>query len=161
LVREFEEADLRTYQLCFAIKTQPKTGLSGSVIIKKNKNGLYDLLHTKDFNPNTKDYVIYLEQVQADLLSANLVSLCKSFYDLQSNSIHLPATDRNNGVDLLDEFEEIYQCNNCLTRYDKQYGDPVNCIDKNIEFTVLTNYCCPVCEAPKSEFSLVASFNKK
>ena len=55
LVREFEEADLRTYQLCFAIKTQPKTGLSGSIILKKNKEDcLYDLLHTKDFNPNSK-----------------------------------------------------------------------------------------------------------
>jgi hypothetical protein len=49
LVCEFEEADLCTYQLCFAIKTQSKTGLSGSIIIKKNQIGLYDLLHTKDF----------------------------------------------------------------------------------------------------------------
>ena len=40
LVMEFEEIDLRTYQLCFAIKTQPKTGLPGSVIIKKNGDGL-------------------------------------------------------------------------------------------------------------------------
>ncbi len=49
LVRDFEEADLRTYQLCFAIKTQPKTGFTASVIIKKNTDGLFDILHTADF----------------------------------------------------------------------------------------------------------------
>ena len=50
---------------------------------------------------------------------------------------------------------EIYQCNNCLTRYDKVYGDYVNNIDKQVDFTELANYQCPVCEAPKDEFSLI------
>jgi rubredoxin len=49
----------------------------------------------------------------------------------------------------------LYQCNCCLTRYDKAYGDPVNNIEKGTEFTSLTDYVCPVCEAPMSEFSLV------
>jgi len=154
-VREFEEADLRTYQLCFAIKTQPKTGLPGSVIIKKNKDGLYDLLHTKDFNPNSKDYEVYREAVQSDKLTAHLISLCKNFYDRQSSHIDLAPAYQNKDSDPEKVPEQVYQCNNCLTRYDKQYGDSVNNIDKNIEFTALTDYYCPVCEAPKSEFSLV------
>jgi rubredoxin len=155
LVREFEEADLRTYQLCFAIKTQPKTGLSGSVIIKKNKEGLYDLLHTKDFNPNSKDYITYLEQVMPAQLSLHLISLCTHFYDMQSSNILSEPVYQGKDIDLKKESEEIYQCNSCLTRYDKRYGDPLNCAGKDIAFSDLAAYYCPVCEAPKSEFSLI------
>ena len=155
LVREFEEADLRTYQLCFAIKTQPKTGLSGSVILKKNQNGLYDLLHTKDFNPNSKDYITYLEQVKPVLLSSHLMALCNDFYNLQSSNIPSGMVYPVEGADAEKGAEEVYQCNNCLTRYDKRYGDPSGNVEKNVAFTDLGDYCCTVCEAHKSEFSLI------
>jgi len=162
LVREFEEADLRTYQLCFAIKTQPKTGLSGSIIIKKNQEGLYDLLHTKDFNPNSKDYLVYLEQVKPDVLSSHLVLLCNKFYDLQSSNLPSQMALHATDADLKHEKkEEIYQCNNCLTRYDKRYGDQLNGVVQDIEFATLTDYYCPVCEAPKTEFSLVGSYKQE
>jgi len=156
LVREFEEVDLRTYQLCFAIKTQPKTGLPGSIIIKKGKDGLFDLLHTRDFNPNSKDYITYLEQIKPAELHTHLIKLCGEFYSRQSGNISLtnPAyIGEETGVQ--HEETEIYQCSNCLTRYDKIYGDCVNEIDKNVDFKELTGYKCPVCEAPKSEFSLI------
>ncbi|HZX58156.1 MAG TPA: rubredoxin, partial [Mucilaginibacter sp.] len=153
LVREFEEADLRTYQLCFAIKTQPKTGLTGSVIIKKGTHDLFDILHTRDFNPNSKDYVTYLQQIKPSELSAHLITLCTEFYTIQSNNT-LP-------LEVAEETSPqyhktaVYQCNHCLTRYDKVYGDCVNEIDKEIDFEELTDYSCPVCEAPKNEFSLI------
>jgi rubredoxin len=155
LVREFEEADLRTYQLCFAIKTQPKTGLPGSVIIKKSKGGLYDLLHTKDFNPNSKEYVTYLKHLEPGGLSASLITLCNSFYDLQSGHIPAPAPHQSNPAELTQEVKVVYQCNNCLTRYDQTYGDAANGIEKDVDFNNLTGYCCPVCDAPQSEFSLL------
>jgi len=161
LVREFEEADLRTYQLCFAIKTQPKTGLFGSIVLKKTKEGWYDLLYTKDFNPNSKDFVVYLEQLKAGELTPNLVSLCKKFYDMQSSNLPSISIYPSKGAYLEKESEEIYQCNNCLTRYDKRYGDPINGVSKDVEFITLTDYYCPVCEAPKNEFGLVATFNMK
>jgi len=157
LVREFEEADLRTYQLCFAIKTQPKTGLFGSIVLKKTNEGLYDLLYTRDFNPNSKDYLVYLEQLKPGELTPHLVSLCKKFYDMQSSNMPSAAVDQKSETHLEKIADDIYQCNNCLTRYDKRYGDPVNSIGKNIEFAFLTNYCCPVCGAPKSEFSLMTN----
>ncbi len=153
LVREFEEADLRTYQLCFAIKTQPKTGLTGSIIIKKGANDLFDILHTRDFNPNSKDYVTYLQQIQPSELGVHLMALCREFYIIQSNNT-LP-------VEVVEENSQqhhktaVYQCNHCLTRYDKIYGDCVNEIDKEIDFEELTDYNCPVCEAPKEDFSLI------
>jgi rubredoxin len=153
LVREFEDADLRTYQLCFAIKTQPKTGLTGSIILKKGKNCLYDILHTQDFNPNSKDYVIYLRQIKPAELSKHLVGLCAEFY--MSQSSYMPQTTVMEEAGPKLQETEIYQCNNCLTRYDKHYGDFINNISKDVEFTTLSDYCCPVCEAPKEDFSLV------
>jgi len=155
LVREFEEADLRTYQLCFAIKTQPKTGLSGSIIIKKIGDDLFDILHTRDFNPNSKDYIAYSEKLTADMVASTLISLCNAFYEMQSHHIAASEVYNIKESDLTNEMEGIYQCNNCLTRYDKYYGDPVNGHDQGVEFAAITDYHCPVCEAPKSEFSLV------
>jgi rubredoxin len=113
------------------------------------------LLYTKDFNPNSKDYTIYRENIKPALLSKNLISLCKDFYNLQGNIISSQTAFNGETVDLKFEKKEIYQCNNCFTRYDKVYGDCVNSVERDIEFTTSTEYYCPVCESPKSEFSLV------
>jgi len=155
LVREFEEADLRTYQLCFAIKTQPKTGLQGSVIIKRDKDGLYDILHTCDFNPNSKEEVVYLQQIKPQKLSKHLIALCNKFYDIQGDVILPTVATITNETNSQNEKKDIYQCNNCLTRYDKLYGDQANDVEKDIDFETLGDYKCPVCEAPKSEYSLI------
>lgn len=155
LVRQFEEADLRTYQLCFAIKTQPQTGLQGSIVLRRHGVGLYDILHTRDFNPNLKDEVLYRPKVKPRDLSEHLIALCHSFYDAQSNS--LAAITLPPDAPAEQEHPVLYQCNCCLTRYDQAYGDPANNVEKGKEFTSLIDYSCPVCEAPMSEFSLVVA----
>ncbi|MGF7080206.1 rubredoxin [Mucilaginibacter sp. UYCu711] len=157
LVRQFEEADLRTHQLSFAIKTQPKTGLQGAVILRKNKPGDYDILHTRDFNPNSRDEVIYAQKIKPRFLSKKLIALCKEFYSQQADP-HLSDTlVLSEETIALPDNLSVYQCSNCLTRYDKQYGDAVNGIKKGIDFELLNAYSCPVCEAPKSEFKLIYS----
>ncbi|MGZ3755425.1 MAG: rubredoxin [Mucilaginibacter sp.] len=155
LVREFEEADLRTYQLSFAIKTQPKTGLQGSVILRKCKDGAFDILHTANFNPNSKDYISYLKCVKKQDLSNKLIGLCNEFYNIQSNAAitHTPFIAEEEDTGLIKT--AIYQCNCCLTRYDKSFGDPANGIDKDVDFENLVQYSCPVCDAPKEEFTLL------
>ncbi|GAC1569229.1 MAG: hypothetical protein NVS3B8_16740 [Chitinophagaceae bacterium] len=155
LVREFEEADLRTFQLCFAIKTQPKTGLPGSVIIKKNSDGLFDVLHTRDFNPNSKDYVGYAHQIKRTELSGCLIGLCGEFYNRQISSRSFVAISETVEISQGQQKTEVYQCNNCLTRYDQQYGDDLNGVDKNVTFEGLADYKCPVCDGSKQEFSLI------
>ena len=157
LVREFEEYDLRTYRLCFAIKMQPKTGLPGSIIIKKQAPGVFDVLHTFDFNPNSKDYVVYKENVQVTDLGKCLIELCDYFYGiLIDDNVALPvlsveADDKN--VDK--EMHHVYQCKNCFSIYDKTYGDMVNGIAPGTDFETLDNYCCPVCESSKDNFILI------
>ncbi|MES2807531.1 MAG: rubredoxin [Bacteroidota bacterium] len=154
LVQQFEDADLRTYQLSFAIKTQPKTGLQASVVLKKSATGLYDILHTHDFNPNSKEELTYAKQVKPQSLGKKLVALCDGFYQRQSDPV-LAATASGSEESIPQEEINIYQCNCCLTRYDQRYGDPQNDIDKGTPFENLTDYTCPVCDAAAAEFSLI------
>jgi len=154
LVREFEIEDLRTYRLCFAIKMQPKTGLLASVVIRKTSSALFEILHTKDFNPNSKDFVSYKTEVKPAELGRHLIELCKGFYARMIDNSSVRATqliDANND-DASRETHVVYQCKNCLSIYDEAYGDIVNGIAANIAFDLLDTYLCPVCESPKHDF---------
>lgn len=49
--------------------------------------------------------------------------------------------------------QTVYQCPDCMTVYDKQYGDPHSGISEGTAFAELPEtYGCPICEAPKSSF---------
>lgn len=152
LVRDFEEADLRTYRLSFAIKKQPKTGLFGSIIIRK-QDALFEIIHTRDFNPNSKDFVIYKQKIKAHELSKHLIALCNDFYSKQGDAFDYlnthAATEENNATI---NSTIVYQCKNCLSIYDETYGDSVNSINPGVAFNSLDQYCCPTCEAPKEDF---------
>lgn len=153
LVREFEEYDLRTYRLCFAIKMQPKTGLLGSIIIKKRSADRFDILHTRDFNPNTKDDVVYKENLHVADLGQCLIELCNYFYGiLLDNNIVLTSTETEDEEQTGKKGSPVYQCKNCFSIYDQTYGDAMNDIAPGVDFELLENYSCPVCESSKSSF---------
>jgi rubredoxin len=155
LVRYFEEADLRTYRLSFAIKKQPKTGLFGSVIIRKQED-LFEISHTRDFNPNSKDFISYKQNVEKDELPPHLMQLCDLFYTRETQQFNTIETDA---------FEQdessapitvsVYQCKSCLSVYDKTFGDEVNDIAPGVDFDDVIDYTCPVCDAPKNNFEPV------
>ncbi|MEZ4900725.1 MAG: rubredoxin [Spirosomataceae bacterium] len=67
LVKSFDEHDLRTFGICFGIKTRPKTEVYASIMVRRRRfkllnlipfNYVYDISYTEDFNPNgrTKKY---------------------------------------------------------------------------------------------------------
>jgi len=158
LVREFEAHDLRTYRLCFAIKMQPKTGLPGSVMIKKRAPGVFDILHTRDFNPNTKDDVIYKEKVPVADLGQCLIELCNYFYGiLIDDSVVLSVAETEVEEKAGKETSPVYQCKNCFSIYDQTYGDAMNDIAPGVDFELLTDYTCPVCESSKESFIRIES----
>jgi rubredoxin len=156
LVEHLEAADLRTYRLCFAIKTKPHTGLFGSVIIKKReiKNALgtviYEVLHTKNFNPNNKDYISFALPQNNLELAESLIALSDYYYSLQLN-IALPnlTIEKDTEKPL---FQEVYQCKSCKTIYDNRYGDEFNNVLPGTNFKDISQYNCPVCDAPKENF---------
>ncbi|MBS1524198.1 MAG: rubredoxin [Bacteroidetes bacterium] len=155
LVREFEEADIRTYRLSFAIKTQPKTGLLGSVVIKKRSPGTFDIQHTRDFNPNNKDLIVYREALEIEDLAPSLAELCEYYYSVAARdkvaaNFKKPKDDAGKSSQRL-----AYQCKNCLNIYDEQYGDGLNGIPAGTRFESMDNYTCSVCESPKDDFTII------
>jgi rubredoxin len=157
LVTEFEEADLRTYRLSFAIKKQPKTGLFGSVIIRKQPTELFEIIHTRDFNPNSKDFVTYRENIEEKDLGIHLIDLCNLFYSTQSDDSEFePPHDADAADNIVNEVRTIYQCKNCLTIYDEAYGDEFNDIPAGTAFIAISDdYCCPTCDSVKEDFLLI------
>ncbi|OUJ71100.1 rubredoxin domain-containing protein [Hymenobacter crusticola] len=172
LVRQFNEEDVRTFHLCFAIKTQPKTGLFGSIVIRSqqhnpNQIGLreeqFEILHTRDFNPNSKDFISFRQKVNRESLSWYLIQLCNQFYELQTSEdlglstfyAEEPAAEPAESP----VAPTLYQCTRCLTIYDQTYGDELNEVAPGTPFEAIVSYCCPTCEAPKEAFAVVAAAN--
>ncbi|MES2429407.1 MAG: rubredoxin [Bacteroidota bacterium] len=169
LVRQFDKDDVRTFGLFFAIKTKPKTGLFGSVIIRKQQKPAtakykitdrFDILYSSNFNPNSKDYVLFRSDVERENLETYLLSLCKYYYELKNE-----ATDVNHAAFRKTEtvIEEapaltlVHQCPHCYTIYDEIYGDTANDIAPGITFAELKDeYECPTCGAAKDEFVSIA-----
>ncbi|MFY7899945.1 MAG: rubredoxin [Chitinophagaceae bacterium] len=163
IIREFDKQDVRTYGLCFAVKTQAQSELYGSVLIQKN-NGTnkgkqpdnFDIYYTENFNPNSKNYILYRQFVGKEYVHTYLISLCKYFYEVMYSNTEISknasqffvSNDTNNKAE-----EFIYQCKDCYTVYDEKYGEPDQEITAGTNFQNLPDtFYCPTCEAPKSNF---------
>jgi rubredoxin len=160
LVREFEEADTRTYRLCFAVKTKRKSGLFGSVIINKQQGSkagedIFEILHTRDFNPNSKDFVVFKQRVLRKDINTHLIELCDVFYELQNTEGSQPAPVSTATEMVTTTDKHVYQCKNCMTLYDETYGDDVNKVAPGTKFEDIEQYHCPTCDAPKQDFTLL------
>jgi len=165
IIREFEQHDVRTYGLCFAIKTQPKSGLYGSVLVRRQFNLIrgklkpvakFDILYTADFNPNSKEFIVFRSNVDREHLPTYLMGLCKYFYGQEHSGDLLPGSsyaDENIPEQKTEVEKYIYQCIHCKTVYDEEMGEPENNIQAGTLFNNLNfDYCCPLCDAPKNDF---------
>ena len=163
LVRRLDLEDIRTEGLTFAIRTRPRSGLSGSVVIRKQEGirpdqlkllDRYDIWHTVDFNAHSKEYVLFRKGLEKEDLFPYLASLCKEFYRQQSSQDPI-ALQEHPGQGMATK-QEAFQCIHCLTLYDAQYGDPINGEAPGTAFGQTSpEYVCPVCGAPKSDFRAV------
>jgi len=143
VIRHFDKEDVRTDGLVFAVKTKPSSSMFASIII--NRKGVqsskrlkskdrFDILHTKDFNPNSSELITFREDIEKDHIGTYLVSLCKVFYDQESKEDLL--LDYSNAQaaqkNMLYQSKLLYQCKHCYTVCD---GDN-----------------CSICDAPKEDF---------
>lgn len=168
IIRHFDKEDVRTFGLCFAVKTKPSSNMFGAVIISKQQikrtNRLksmdrFDILYKKDFKPNSTELVLHRKGVKKDQIGTYLVSLCKHFYEQESSNIPLA----NDGGFISNEASTesmqstiFYQCRQCLSVYDEKAADTGNQIEAGIPFNELPDfYKCPLCEAGKEEFIAV------
>ena len=165
LVRQLDQDDVRTEGIGFSIKTQKGSGLAGSVVIRLQDTGKsgqhkamdrYSIWHTEGFDAHARESVLYRKDLEKEHLFPYLVSLCKAFYEQQSDE-HDPilTTEPGRGVGATVDpgHSPGYQCRHCLTVYEEQYGDPGQAIAPGTPFGQLgEDYSCPVCGGPKMDF---------
>lgn len=161
LVTNFDQNDISTYGLTFGITSyESDTYNFTSIVIEKNKQpellgdfiirDTYNLLYAKNFDPNTRDYIMHVQDVDKVELPGLLMELSQLYFDqLGSERIEEELTETKK------EFfeEEVHQCKECLTVYNQVYGDITQDISPNSPFEDLPEtYECSICEAPKSSF---------
>lgn len=163
LVRQLDQDDVRTEGLSFTIKTQKGSGLAGSVVIRLQDGGKagqhkaldrYSIWHTEGFDAHAREGVLYRKDLEKENLFPYLVSLCKAFYEQQSEDPILAVeTGVAVGAGTNQEYAEGFQCRHCLTLYEEQYGDPGQAVLPGTPFGQLrADYVCPVCGGPKTDF---------
>jgi len=152
--------DIRTYKLCFGIKMQPKSGIWGSVILRfiesKENKTWFQVQHTQNFNPNSRDFITYQKRVERAELTAVILALCEDFYRLQDSELaqELPITPTQITTGESEPINVTYQCPACQTTYDPIWGDSTQDIPAGTSFEDLPEtYCCSVCENEKLTFS--------
>lgn len=161
LVNNFDKNDISTYGLTFGITNHiRKAYYFTSIVIEINEKpedlkavGIretYNLLYAKNFDPNTREYILYVQDVDKSNLSDLLMELSQLYFD----DLGTEKEVKNNSKGVKDTFEEtVYQCKDCLTVYNPTYGDITQDIVPHTKFENLAEtYVCSLCEAPKSSF---------
>lgn len=164
LVRTLDQFDISTYGLTFGLSEYNRDGhYFTSIVVEKNElpkdlesikiRDTYNVLYARNFDANTREYVVHSQDIDKLELPTILIELSKKYFEELGNSV--PETTEN-----LQKKEkaplDIYQCQECLTLYKSEYGDESQGIPKGILFTDLAeSYCCSLCEAPKSNFKIV------
>ena len=161
LVTNFDENDISTYGLTFGITDYVKKAYYfTSIVVEKNSpppglsefkiRDTYNLLYAKNFDPNTREYIIHVQDVDKVELPSLLMELSKLYFEQLGAELEEITPEK-----AIEETTEViaYQCKSCLTVYNEAYGDLTQNIPKNTPFKRLSDsYCCSVCGAPKSYF---------
>src|SRR5207249_9020222 len=119
----------------------------------------FDILYTRDFNPNSDELILFRNNVEKDHIGTYLVSLCKFFYEEKSNTHALQHFTNNQNVQTVTPAavrKIFHQCIHCFTVYDEQAGEPENNIEAGTSFNDLPEtYHYPLYDAEKVEFIAV------
>lgn len=154
LVRTLDQQDISTYGLTFTVKTSDDITPFTSIVIEKvtDRTDAFNILYSKDFNPNLMEYYRYVENVPRDVIASLLIELSHIYYEqLEDTSLSLLVSSNQDTQDAT--LKIIYQCKSCLSEYHQDYGDEQSGIPKGTPFEQLPNsYQCPLCGAGKENF---------
>lgn len=164
LVSNFDQNDISTYGLTFGITDYSESYYYfTSIVIEKNKQpemigsfqtrDTYNLLYAKNFDPNTRQYIMHVQDVDKVELPGLLMELSQLYFDQLGNEIEKEETlEKHKETTEL----EVHQCQDCFTIYDESFGDVTQDIPPKTAFLNLSeNYKCSLCNATKSRFKKV------
>ncbi len=166
LVLNFDQNDVSTYGLTFGITSEANTSkYFTSIVIEINPlpnieqssfvvRPTYNVLYAINFNPNSRSYVVYAQDVDMMDLPNLLMELTKTYFQnlgTERKDLIKPGSLR------LEEEKvvlEVYQCNNCQSIYDPSIGDEEGEVEAGTFFEDLPpTYTCSVCDSALTEFS--------
>ncbi|WP_299058887.1 rubredoxin [uncultured Polaribacter sp.] len=164
LVSNFDQNDISTYGLTFGITDYNKAfNYFTSIVVEKNKQpkmiesfqtrDTFNLLYAKNFDPNTRNYITHVQDVDKVELPGLLMELSQLYFDKLGSEIEKEAEPEiQKEIIAL----KVYQCKDCFTIYDEAFGDVTqNIAPKTIFNDLPENYECSLCEASKSSFEKV------
>ncbi len=161
LVSNFDQNDISTYGLTFGITNYINNPYRfTAIVIEKNKQpevvgdfvirDTYNLLFAKNFDPNTQEYIMYVQDVDKVELPGLLMELSKLYFEQLGTE---KQTNISKSTKKSKAEEEIYQCEECDTIYKEVYGDITQEIVPGTSFSDLpSSYICSTCDAPKASF---------
>jgi rubredoxin len=165
LVRNFDQNDISTYGLTFALANRDTSNIYfASIVIEKNNapnlvkeyqvRATYNVLYSENFNPNSQKYNVYAQDVDKIELSGLLMELSKMYFDQFGNEV-IEDEDSENNKKIPQELE-VFQCQDCLTIYDQNLGNEGSDIEVGTSFKSLPiEYVCDVCGGMKENFKAV------
>ncbi len=163
LLKHLNREDTRSFGICIGIKTRRKSEVFSNILVRRKAliaiAGMelfyvYDILCAKDYNPNERTAFVFSRNNIRCLLPEHLRCAIISFYEHKAMQ-RLPEKQvgPKQPLPAKKEMTCVYQCTDCLTVYDKQYGDEVNQIPVGTRYENLSaKYCCPICETPNEDF---------
>ncbi|WP_245970440.1 rubredoxin [Pseudochryseolinea flava] len=155
LVRELDQQDISTHGLTFTIKMKRDMFLFTSIVIERSTQNetseRYTIKYAKNFNPNNITYLTYARDVKKEIIPTLLIELSKLYYR-QLNPEKEQQADQSKEEKKVSAVTS-YQCTNCLSVYDKRYGDAIANIPPGVSFEDLPeSYKCHVCDSTKKYF---------
>jgi hypothetical protein len=155
LVKYLSIDDMRTFGICFGIKTRKKSEVFCNVLIKKRSLlsigkwgffNFYDVLIARDFNPNERTGSVFSSSNFKMLLPEQMRRVVLAFYNYQAKQVVVK--DKKPGKKDKpanpERKEYVFQCKHCKTICDEMIGPDI--IDE-----LPAGYICPLCEAPEEE----------
>ncbi|MFN8354248.1 MAG: rubredoxin domain-containing protein [Spirosomataceae bacterium] len=166
LVRAFDRDDLRTFGICFGIKTIPKTEVFASIMVRQRAwkwlnwiplFKVYDISYTQDFDPNGRTKLYFAQGITRFNLAEQL-RRSVLFYNRKVAENEVKKVEKSlivNELNKLVSAPQLHQCKHCFTVYDPTFGDELNGVAPGIPFNKLPKtYTCPTCEGAKSDFKI-------
>jgi hypothetical protein len=154
LVKQLNNEDIRTFGICFGIKTRRKSEVFSSILIKRRPLftilgfgfvPLYDILCAQDFNPNKRTASYFSRNNPKFLLGEQLRRAVLSYYHsrmISESVVRKPESKISEPQKYLRR--GIYQCKNCLTVYQPELHSQIS-----------PDHVCELCEAPSADFALM------
>jgi rubredoxin len=151
-VRELEEQEVYTTGLSFAILTKD-IDVNASVLIKQTSEADqagYDILYTHDFTTHSLQWHLFATTISEQAVASTLIDLCQVYYTQVNQSFPSILSEEKS---VFTAIHDVYQCADCLTVYDPEFGDSAASIPARTAFEELPDtYVCSLCEASKNSF---------